>query len=598
MRNNLSSYACCTLLLGTAACSSSPKSIEKPNVILILTDDQGWGDFGFNGNTNINTPTLDSLSKVSAHLTNFYVSPLSATSRAGLLTGRYHLRTGSLCVTRAAENMDEDEVTLGEIMRDNGYSTGCFGKWHNGAHYPQDPLGQGFDEFIGFTAGHLTNYFSSELLHNHDYFRSDGYITDVLTDNAIKFIESNRENPFFCYIPYNAPHSPYQVPDEYYDKYAHLSTDKSDPTPAVYAMCESVDDNIARLLHRVEELGLSENTIVIFTTDNGPNTPRYNGELRGKKGEMWDGGFKVPCLVYWKGKVTPMTIDQTLSYVDILPTILSMYDIEYSEPEGREIDGVSFSSLMELDENAEAQNKITNRFLFTHRSPSDEHFVEYNAVLFNDRYRVIRFKDNSYELYDIKEDPRQQHNLADTHTELLATMISELNMTFEDVATDYYAHLKRMTYIGAKDSPSILPAHEATIKGTVHYVTNEHGWAGDWISSIERGDTVSWDVYAARSGDYLVSLQYALPEGLAPLKISIKSEESSSEISTITPFKTTEIECIDRVARVEAYDQTWGLAPLGSITLSEGYHKLILDFESSDHNSLKSLEIKGLKINK
>ncbi len=597
LKKYTSKYVCCSLLLATAACANNKTQNTKPNVIFILTDDQGWGDFGFNGNENINTPTLDSLSEISAHLTNFYVSPLSATSRAGLLTGRYHLRTGALCVTRAAENMDENEVTLAEILRDNGYSTACFGKWHNGAHFPQDPIGQGFDEFVGFTAGHLTNYFSSELLHNHTYFRSEGYITDVLTDNAIKFIEQNTQNPFLCYIPYNAPHSPYQVPDKYYDKYAHLATSPNDPTPTVYAMCENIDHNIARLLNRVQELGLSENTIVIFTTDNGPNTPRYNGELRGKKGEMWDGGFKVPGLIYWKGKITPMTIDQTLSYVDILPTILAMCDIQYSEPKGREIDGVNFTSLMNLNQNPEAERDIANRFLFTHRSPTDEHFEEHNSILFNNQYRVIRFKNNTYELYDIKEDPSQQNNLANTHKELLATLVNELNATFEEVATDYYAHLKRMTYIGAKDSPSILPAHEATIKGSVHYVTNEHGWAGDWLSAVAKGDTVGWDVYAVTAGEYKISLQYALAESEDSVTLGIQSENSKSPLTTLPNFNTTEIECADRVKRVEAYDQSWTTAPLGTIQLSEGNHRLTLNLDSIKNNSaLNQLEIKGLII--
>ena len=153
--------------------------------------------------------------------------------------------------------MDSREQTLAEVFKANGYATGCFGKWHNGAHYPQDPNGQGFDEFIGFCAGHLTNYFDSRLQHNQEFFSAEGYITDVLTDSAIEFIDRSvaSQKPFFCYVPYNAPHSPYQVPDEYYEKYASQDIVGDDMTAAVYAMCENLDFNIGRLLSHLSSKG-------------------------------------------------------------------------------------------------------------------------------------------------------------------------------------------------------------------------------------------------------------------------------------------------------------------------------------------------------
>ncbi|HLL95021.1 MAG TPA: sulfatase-like hydrolase/transferase, partial [Spirosoma sp.] len=217
---------------------------DRPNVLFILTDDQGWGDLGLHGNPHVETPHLDQLARDGAQFERFFVSPLCAPTRASLLTGRYHLRTGTVSVTGGWERMNADEQTLAEIFKQNGYATGCFGKWHNGEHYPEDPIGQGFDEFLGFCAGHWNNYFDTELQHNDEMVPTRGFITDVLTDAAIGFIENNKEKPFFCYLPYNAPHSPFQVPDRYFDKCKARGLD--DQNACVYGMVENLDDNIGR----------------------------------------------------------------------------------------------------------------------------------------------------------------------------------------------------------------------------------------------------------------------------------------------------------------------------------------------------------------
>ncbi|CAN0508677.1 unnamed protein product, partial [Scytosiphon promiscuus] len=190
-----------------------------PNIVLILTDDQGYGDLKFHKNDSVDTPVLDKLASESLRLDRFYVSPVCAPTRASLLTGRYHLRTGVSWVTRGAENMRENEVTMAEVFKGAGYATGCFGKWHNGAHYPNSPQGQGFDEFTGFTAGHLNNYFDSNIEKNGEDFTASGYITDFLANEAMGFMEKNKDKPFFCYIPFNAPHTPYQGHANYYDNY-------------------------------------------------------------------------------------------------------------------------------------------------------------------------------------------------------------------------------------------------------------------------------------------------------------------------------------------------------------------------------------------
>ncbi|MFR9515341.1 MAG: arylsulfatase, partial [Rikenellaceae bacterium] len=491
--------------VGLLTACSAEQAVE-PNVLLILTDDQGWGDFGFNGNEIINTPVLDSLSQKAAHFTNFHVSPLSASTRAGILTGRDHLRTGAMSVTRASENMDPREQTIAEVLQANGYSTGCFGKWHNGAHYPQDPNGQGFDEFVGFCSGHLTNYFDSRLQHNQKFFNAEGYITDVLTDEAIRFMNQSVEsgNPFFCYVPYNAPHAPYQVPDEYYDKYSYLEGEHSGETIATYAMCENLDFNIGRLLQYVSDNNLDENTLIIFLSDNGPHGVRYNGGMRGVKGHPYEGGFKVPCLVYWKGRIESVELPQGASYVDLMPTILDLCGVEYQGVDSRKLSGISLKGLLTGE-----QSQLDERYLFTHRSNSDRVLAPNNGVIYNDTYKLITFESGKRELYNKVTDPAEQHELSVEQPQLAAIMAEAYDAWFAEAQQEYERSISRTAHIGILDEPIELPAHEALMSGCTRYYTNIYGWAGDWLVDMAPEDMIHWDVIVNTEGDYNVTLQYS-----------------------------------------------------------------------------------------
>jgi len=261
MNKVASVFASLFLLLVLFGCSNNQVN-HPPNVLIIITDDQGWGDVGVHGNDSISTPVLDQLALESVSFDRFYVSPVCAPTRASLLTGRYHLRTGTSWVTHRLEVMRSNEYTLAESLRDHGYVTACIGKWHNGSQYPNDPMGQGFDEFIGFKAGHWNNYFNTTLEHNNNPIKTEGYIADVLTGHAIDFIRNNSQNPFLCYLSYNTPHGPFQVPDKYFNKYKESGFD--DKTACIYGMCENIDDNVGRVLSELDNLDLRDNTIVIF----------------------------------------------------------------------------------------------------------------------------------------------------------------------------------------------------------------------------------------------------------------------------------------------------------------------------------------------
>ena len=390
--------------------SSENLRVRRPNVLLIITDDQGWGDIYSHGNDKLDTPVLDKLAADGARFDRFFVSPLCAPTRASLLTGRYHLRTGTHGVTRGQETMRSEEVTLAEIFRQAGYTTGCFGKWHNGAHYPYHPNGQGFDEFFGFCGGHWNNYFNTTLEHNGEPVKTSGYVTDVLTDAAMTFVEKNKDRPFFCYLPYNAPHSPWQVPDKYFGKYKARGFD--DMTACAYGMCENLDDNIGRLLSKLDDLGLAGDTIVLFLTDNGPNSDRYNGGMKGRKGSAHEGGIRVPLFIRWPGHINPGTaVRQIAAHIDLLPTLVELCRLPM--PRTLPLDGINLAPLLK----GETAN-WPDRMIFTHKGPSGSVRTE--------RWRAVG-TGKIWELYDMIADPGQKRNVAKQYMQL----VKELRAAYE-----------------------------------------------------------------------------------------------------------------------------------------------------------------------
>jgi len=257
---------------------------RRPNVVIILADDQGWGDLSVNGNTQLQTPHIDSLARDGVMLDRFFVCSVCAPTRAEFLTGRYHPRGGVRGVSTGQERLDTDEKTIADAFKAAGYATGAFGKWHNGSQWPYHPNARGFDEYYGFTSGHWGEYYDAPLEHNGQPVRGQGYIVNDLTNHALEFIEKNRDKPFLCYLPCNIPHSPFCVPAEFWNRFKDKPITQRGPdgdretvdvTRAVLAMCENIDWNVGRVLKKLDELQLSQDTIVIYFSDNGPNSFRY-----------------------------------------------------------------------------------------------------------------------------------------------------------------------------------------------------------------------------------------------------------------------------------------------------------------------------------
>lgn len=562
--------------------SACKQEQAKPNIIIILTDDQGWGDIASHGNPEIDTPFLDNLASSGARFDRFFVSPVCAPTRASLLTGRDHLRTGTQWVTYGLENMNSDEVTFGEVFKQAGYQTGLFGKWHNGSHYPMDPNGQGFDTFFGFKQGHWNNYFDTKLEYNGKPVQTKGFITDVLTDSALAFIERNQDSPFLTYIPYNAPHSPFQVPDKYFDKYKAQGLD--DKNASVYGMVENIDDNIGRILEKLDKLNLTENTIVVFMTDNGPNGgDRFNGNMKGWKAKVDEGGVRVPLFIKWPAKIKPKTeVKELTAHIDFLPSLIELAGIKPSETKA--FDGRSFAPLI-FDENTAWEDRL----LYTHQSRWDS-LEQFPASVRNNQYRLVRYGDN-WELYDMQQDPSQRENVANQNPKVVEELSKAYKNWFTEVTKDLPE--SRPIPIGFQESPiTYLPAVESSFSGEIKY-QGKSGWSNDWLTNWRNtSDKVWWDLNVVEGGEYEIVVEYTLKKGDAGaiIKASVNGKGVNDRIREF--YDPEVIPSPDRVARGEVYEKKWGQFEIGSLMIPEGKQQITI--ENTVINGTKGIDLKGV----
>ncbi|MEL6867015.1 MAG: arylsulfatase [Bacteroidota bacterium] len=571
------------------ACESTPNSEENeipqhqgPNIVLVMTDDQGWGDLSSHGNDSIETPVLDRLREESVHFDRFYVSPVCAPTRASLLTGRYHLRTACSWVTHRKEVMRTEEQTLAEVLKATGYRTGLFGKWHNGKQYPHDPQGQGFDEYFGFSAGHWNNFFDTKLTHNQKEIQTEGYLADVLTDAAINFIRQNQQQAFFCYVPYNTPHSPLQVADAYFDKYKAKGL--SDYNAAVYGMVENIDDNMGRLLGALDSMQLRENTIVVFLTDNGPNGRRYNGGMRGIKGKVDEGGVRVPLFIRWPGGNLKhgTEVKELVAHIDLMPTLLELCNVK--APKDIQWDGRSIAPLLRGETNAwEA------RTLFTF--PSNRYAEAYPGAVRNPHYRLVIDAQEKLSLYDMIKDPGQTQIITDDEYDRAVAMKQAYDSAYAQVtAAGVEPPLIELGHL-AYDRVS-LPAPEAKLHGAVKFKA-DMGWANDWVANwTATSDSVVWSVDVVRDGDYEIQLLYNCAEGQTGSTIAVSANGQSIQTQIEKAFMPDYLPSPDRVERWEVYEKEWKALPVGRLALERGKQELVV--RATNIPAQEAMELKGL----
>lgn len=511
---------------------------DSPNVIVIMTDDQGFGDLGFYGNPHLITPTIDNLARESVRFDQFIVSPVCAPTRAALMTGRYSLRTGVRDTYRGGAIMSTHEITIAEMLKNAGYRTGMVGKWHLGDNYPSRPQDQGFD----FTVRHLSggigqpgdwpntrkrdsSYVNPILWKNGKMFQSEGYCSDVFTDFAIDFIDQNKEEPFFLYLAYNAPHAPLQVPQKYYDKYKDIDPSsgfENDQRPfpqmsdkmkeqarKVYAMVSNIDDNLKRLFQNLESSGLKDNTLVIFLTDNGHQHDRYAAGMRGRKSYVYEGGVRVPS--FWrlpsefKGN---RDIQTPAAHFDILPTLAELCNAQL--PQDRKLDGQSLLPLLH-----NKTHNLSNR-------PIIRSWVRGGP----EKYRNISIRKGDYklvgnnkatdgigqfELFNLEEDSFEQNNIVDKAIPKARELKREMDNWLDEMFNEPNFINSHPAIIGTKyDSPTYLNLNDAV-----------------FIKDKKlKQDIASWEIEAADAGEFNITVHLGKKiMGKTELKLQIGAME-------------------------------------------------------------------------
>ncbi|WP_445735274.1 arylsulfatase [Mariniflexile sp.] len=559
---------------------------DKPNVILIVTDDQGWGDVSFNGNSIIRTPNIDFLAENGASLSHFYVNPSCAPTRSALLTGKYSHKVGAHGVSKGFENLPTEEITIAEILKENGYTTSCFGKWHSGRHFDQHPLRQGFDEFVGFRSGNLINYFDETLEHNNNRnYPTKGYITDVLTDEAISFMKRNIDKPFFCYIPYNAPHSPFQVPDRYFDHYTEKGCNPA--LASIYGMVENLDENLGRILGFLEQNNLTDNTLIVFLSDNGPGMlDRYNGGMRGRKGSVDEGGLRVPAYFYWKGKILPGTkLNMLTAHIDLLPTLASITKSEI--PNSDDLDGIDIMPFITK------QRESITREIFTPKQINVDTPIEKMEYSFRtDRYRLVKRR-NQIELYDMINDGAQSTDIALEYLEIT----NELKVKAESCLAkinEKYAQ-KPLCIIGDMEAKiHELYADEAHFSEGIKFAGLD-GFNPDWLTNItSKEDSIWWDLDVKNTKTYTVLLKYACTEDNIGCRINVMSENDKLSYTLNQPYDEGYLSVPNRgksEANTFSYKKFKTVA-IGKLKVSEGTNKITVNV--SDIKNGKSIDLKTL----
>ncbi len=468
------------------------ESSPKPNVIIVMTDDQGIGDFGFTGNPYIKTPVIDKLADQSLNLTNFYVAPVCAPTRASLMTGRYSERTGVYDTYKGGAIMSDSEITIAEILQENGYETGIFGKWHLGDNYPYRPFDQGFETSVVFRAGGVgqpgdifnffardSSYFNPVLFKNGEPVKTIGYCSDVYTDETIEFINKNQkksEKPFFAYLSFNAPHTPLQLPQEYYNMYKDIEFDASkfevydeivekmtakdiEAAKKVYGMVSNIDDNIGKLIQSLKEQGIYDNTIIVFLTDNGPQQNRYKMGLRERKSSVFGGGVRVPCLIHYPEKFKEkQELDATIAHIDLLPSILDLCGLEKVN---HKIDGISFFSSDNDDYSA-----FENRTLFFEWGRG--FLTKYrNFSALKNNFKLVgntsaESSIENFELYDVESDPQEKNNILAENTETANALKTEIDDWYNEIISEENNNKIYPAFVGTSyENPVLLNRNDA-----------------------------------------------------------------------------------------------------------------------------------------
>ncbi len=548
----LNSLGAAALFFGKRSGAEARKK-RPPNVILVMPDDQGYGDLGCHGNSSIKTPNLDRLHAESVRLTNFHVSPTCAPTRAALMTGRYNSRTGVWHTIMGRSLLRKDEVTMADVFAAAGYRTGIFGKWHLGDCHPFRPQDRGFHESVVHGGGGVTqtpdfwgnDYFDDTYWHNGTPQKYTGYCTDVFFNEAMRFIDENRSRPFFCYLPPNAAHSPYLVPK----KYVELYKDKPVPNAAFYGMITNIDENMGRLEKKLNELGIAGNTILIFITDNGTASGYgrrggkeigHNGGLRGTKGSQYDGGHRVPFFIRWpRGGLTgKKDINHVAAHIDVLPTLASLCGVKL--PEGLDLDGADLSPLLKG-----TAKKWPDRAIVV-ESQRIEHPKKWRrCAVMTDTWRLVDGK----KLYAMPKDRAQKNDVAAKHPEVVKRLRDAYERWWKHVSARFDEYCRII--LGGKQNPTHFTAHDW------------HGNQVPWNQGMIRNERLMangfWAVEIERDGRYEFTLRRWPVSAKKPIGDAKKAriQIAEADITKEVPKGAEKMTFTIPLQKGEAFLKTW-----------------------------------------
>jgi len=456
----------CVMLGGLLCLAASPATAltgglagRRPNVVLVMTDDQGYGEIGVHGNPIIQTPNLDRMHAQSVRFTDFNVSPTCAPTRSALMTGRHEFKNGVTHTILERERLTLKATTIAQVLKSAGYATGIFGKWHLGDEDDHQPGRRGFDEVFIHGAGGIgqtypgscgdapgNQYFNPAIRHNGQFVRTEGYCTDVFFGQALKWIESRRAvgGPFFAYITPNAPHDPFISPGPKYEA-PYAGRGLSTNAAAYYAMISNIDENVGGLLAALERWQIEANTLVIFMTDNGHSVRDvFNAGMRGMKGGPYQGGTRVPSFWRWPGTLDPGERPQLAAHLDLFPTLASLAGVTVSPEVAAQVEG---RSLVPLLENPAAS--WPDRFLVTHvgRWPRGQaaEWKHRQCSIRNRHFRLV----NDAELYDLQTDPGETTNVFQDHP----GVVSGLRTAYEAWWASVLPCLENELVIGPEVNP-------------------------------------------------------------------------------------------------------------------------------------------------
>jgi len=524
---------------------AAPAAKRPPNVVLVITDDQGYYDLSCHGNTVLKTPNLDHLHAEATRLTNFHVDPTCAPTRSALMTGRYSSRVGVWHTIIGRHFLADDETTMADVFRRAGYATAIFGKWHLGDNYPFRPQDRGFGEVLIHGGGGVgqgpdfwgNDYFDDTYFHNGRPEKFTGYCTDVWFGEATKWIEAHRDRPFFCYLTTNAPHGPYNVAEKYWKPFAERGVKESQAR--FYGMIVNIDENMGRLRVRLHQLGLAENTILLFMTDNGTSAG-MQGAMRGRKGSEYDGGHRVPFFIHWPAGLRARgDVDHVTAHVDVLPTLIDLCGLP--PPKDVKFDGTSLAPLLR------GEGGWPDRTLLVHSQRIDHPEKWRKCAVMTDRWRLVGGK----QLFDVPADPGQKTDVAEKHPDVAKRLRAAYEAWWEDI-DERFDQYCRIVLGSDEENPSHVVAHDW------HPTEGPCPWSHGHIRKKDLYANGWWAVRVARAGTYRITLRrapeqagFALDADQARLVIGTADETKS--VDPAAKAVTLEVKLAAGPARL----QTW-----------------------------------------